>query len=526
MIGMAVYRGMLVLLKRKKCAIVLAALVIICYGAMTGFGVATRRAVIMMLVSYTAVLIGRTYDMLSAASLSAILILAFHPLEIRNSGFLLSFGAILGISVVYPALHSVLDEELQKKKRSLLVSIAKPFLLSASIQLVTFPVVLNSFYEYPSYSILLNLIVIPLVSLLAGLSMAAGLVGSIFIKAGAVFAGGIYVILELYEKLAVCFLKLPFSTVVTGKPQISYFILYYFILIGTLLLWNILHSKKVWLCLLFLLFLPILPKNPGLMVTFVDVGQGDGIYFQTKENVDILVDGGSSNKKKLASFTLEPFLKSQGCKELDYVFISHLDDDHISGIMQLIDNMENGGIKIKTIVFGEGVVRDDAFEKVMKKITIAGIRICGMKREQSIELGKLKIRSIHPGKTEEGESDRNEASLALEVFYDEISFLLTGDMGAAENEAAKFLDTKEYTFLKVGHHGSNGSSSELFLEKVNPEYAIISCASKNRYGHPGKEATERLKKAGCKIFYTMSGGAVIVCTDGKKFTLDYFKDNL
>lgn len=519
-IGLGAYKLILKLLRHKRAAALGGMALGLIYGLMTGFGISASRAVIMMLISFLAVLVGRTYDLISALCLSGSLILLLHPLEIRNAGFLLSFGAVGGIGFVNPVLSGLFDwdrweERISKKAAGFM----KGFLAGISIQLATIPILLYFFYEYPLYGIAINLLVIPLLSLLAGVSIGAGIAGCIFMPAAGLLAGGIYYILEFYEILCQGFSRLPFAHVTAGRPQTSYMVFYYGILAAVLILCRFVKKPFVLSGLVFLLFIPLREENPGLIVSFLDVGQGDGIYMETKEGLHMLVDGGSSDRGKLGRYTLEPFLKSMGVNTLDYVFLSHLDSDHTSGIMELME--DDRGIYISRIVLPKGVVKDEAYEELIALCQKQGIAVRYIKEGGRLSLGPLSIRCISPPDNNNGE-DRNENSMVLEVCYGKFSMLLTGDLGEGENSLWDRMEQQRYTVLKAGHHGSKFSTSAEFLDRVNPDISVISCGEGNRYGHPHKEVLDRLAKAGCPFVLTKEAGAVTITTDGADFNLDYF----
>ncbi|MFA9463000.1 MAG: DNA internalization-related competence protein ComEC/Rec2 [Velocimicrobium sp.] len=532
LIGLGIYHLIQKLLKRKKVAAIFSVISIFLYGSMTGFSISTNRAVIMMVIYFVSILIGRTYDMISAAALAASIILAFHPLEIRNAGFLLSFGAVIGICLVYPMLATIFMEllEMQVKKisgqnqvlsKGWIHNVISAILVSSSIQLITLPILLNNFYEYPVFGILINLIVLPLMSLLASLSVVAGLVGMLWINFAGVFAGGIYVILNIYEKVAKIGILLPHAIQITGKPKPSFFILYYLLLLLILLLYYVTKKKRVWFLLVLVFAIPILPKNPGMKVTFLDVGQGDSIYIETADNLKILVDGGSSTKSKIGQYVLEPFLKSQGCRVLDYVFITHLDEDHYNGILELIEFTDFGGVAIENVVLGAGIEEDESYDALIGLLKRHKVNLLYIKRDESINKEAFNLHCINPSGVGES-SDKNDESIGLEVSFGEFSMVLTGDMEASEKVAMHYLKRDHYQILKVGHHGSKSSSSLSFLQRVKPAYAVISCAKKNRYGHPSEETLARLEYVNTGVYATKDGGAVCVQTDGKKFVLDYF----
>ena len=191
---------------------------ILYYGLFTGFSVSTNRAVIMMIFSLSASIFGKTYDIKCAMTLSAFLILLQNPLQLFSAGFLLSYGAIVGIVFV----NGVLIKALQMKNR-----ILQTLLMSVSVQVATLPLILFLFYEFPLYSVLLNLFVLPLSSILVGLSLIAGIVGCLSASIGGFLIGGVHYILWFIELLCRFFARFPGCTQTWGKPEWYDLILYY-----------------------------------------------------------------------------------------------------------------------------------------------------------------------------------------------------------------------------------------------------------------------------------------------------------
>ena len=209
--------------------------------------------------------------------------------------------------------------------------------ISGGMQLVTLPVILFHFFQYPLYGIFLNLITVPLMGLVVASGGAAILFGLVPGEGGAALprfaAGGGRLILDWYAWCCRLFEQLPGSSLILGRPSFWQLGLYYGILSACLWVGKKRNGKKKSLvqkmlpaAAVFLLF--PLPAR-GLTVTFLDVGQGDGICLQTRQGV-ILSDCGSSDQKNLGEYCLEPFLKSRGIGAVDYAIVSHGDQDHIS----------------------------------------------------------------------------------------------------------------------------------------------------------------------------------------------------
>lgn len=207
---------------------------ILYYGILTGFAVSTNRAVVMMILSLCATIVGKTYDVKCAMTLSAFLILLQNPLQLFSAGFLLSYGAIVGLVIV----NGVLTKALRVKHK-----LFQAVLLSVSVQLVTLPLILTLFFEFPLYSVVINILVLPVSSILVALSLIAGIIGCFSETIGGFFIGGVHYILQFIETLCRFFTKLPGCTQTWGKPSWMDIVLYFFGL--TLILCCIYYLTKV-----------------------------------------------------------------------------------------------------------------------------------------------------------------------------------------------------------------------------------------------------------------------------------------
>jgi competence protein ComEC len=206
--------------------------------------------------------------------------------------------------------------------------------------------------------------------------------------------------------------------------------------------------------------------------------------------------------------------------KLDYVFVTHGDMDHYSGIEELLKRQEMG-VKIEHLVFPQNLCRDEALCKLANQAKSVGCKTVIIKEGESVSEGELHITCIQPGQKDGFVG--NEGSLVLDVSIGNFSMLCTGDV---EADAEEWLTTKvkgkEYDVLKVAHHGSKNSSSEKFLQTIKPEIALVSSGEDNRYGHPHKETIERLKKIGCRIYQTKENGAITLRSDGNSLTISLF----
>lgn len=529
LLGMGLYK----ILKRCTGSCFLAGvptvLLLGAYGFMTGASLSTVRAILMCCLSILADLIGRTYDMLSALGVSALILMIQNPLAARQSAFLLSFGAVLGIALISPVW---------KLYRFSARRMSQALCASLSVAALTLPVLLSSFFEYPLYSVFLNLLVIPLMSVLMTCGILCGLTGLIFLPAAGIFGIPCRLILNLYERCARGFLWLPGAVLPVGAPEQWKVLWYYGVLFACLcFLYRERRKQKYWhrkgdfhpsvrmasVCacaMLLSVFLLCIRVQTGFSVTMLDVGQGDGIFMRAPDGTVCLYDGGSSSVSGVGSYRIVPFLKSEGVRTLDYVFISHMDKDHISGIAELV---EDGEIRIRHAVLPGLSHKDEAYLKMEDLFSAAGIPILYMNAGDRLLGDRFSFTCLWP-LHETYLSDRNELSMALRLDYGDFQMIFTGDMGEqTEKMLAASGCLEEAEVLKVAHHGSRYSSAEAFLSQVRPVLSLISCSASNRYGHPGEETLTRLTEAGSRILITKDCGAIRVWTDGKKVRVRGYK---
>ncbi len=604
-------------------------LFLVLYILMIGFTVSAVRALTMFLFRVGADMAGRHYDAPTALSVATVVVLVWRPLSLYDGGFWLSFGAVLAVLTVVPVVQGWMESKypdnkgdgMQKSDKMsmtyrICMSIVQGLTASLGINLIILPVLLYYFFEFPIYSLFLNLFVIPLMSVLLFMGMAGSLFSVFFLPlSGACFwiCGGI---LRLYEMSCNLALTLPGARFVAGKPEIWQITVYYGILVIILLLLREkerlreyvdgvddvegAESKKYKTCgrgnssrkhagcgagrsmqkyvvrksevsmqkyvigkpdigigiqkredskldvgvqrrvtrfgrfalMLGMAGIIVLTHRWGergkLTAVILDVGQGDGIFMRGPEGETYLVDGGSSDVKKVGQYRIEPFLKSQGVGVIDYVLISHGDSDHMNGVEELMER-QNIGVKVKTLVLPVQELWDEALTGIAEKAKEYGVRVVVIEPGQSIKEGNMTITCIQPGNPgtkvenresegqnkEEGYEPGNEASMVLAVKFGEFDMLLTGDVeGKGEEQLTKQLEKRyrdcRWEILKAAHHGSKNSSSEEFLRQVKPAYVFISAGQTNRYGHPHQETIERLTDVGSKIYSTQENGAIIV----------------
>ncbi len=248
-----------------------------------------------------------------------------------------------------------------------------------------------------------------------------------------------------------------------------------------------------------------------LKVHYIDIGQGDSIFVQLPNGETTLIDGGPrSSSKKLVDYLAE--LKID---KIDYLIATHPHEDHIGGLPEIIRNFDLGKIYMPNKTANTAI-----FEEMLLEIK---------KKDKGIEIANggdiliqeddLKYEVLAPN--EEKYSNTNNYSIVTKITYGDNSFLFTGDAEEiSENEMLEKGYKLSSDVLKLGHHGSSTSTSENFLEKVQPKYGVIFSEQGNSYGHPHKEIVKILEDYNIEILRTDELGTIIMTSDGTQITVE------
>ncbi len=271
---------------------------------------------------------------------------------------------------------------------------------------------------------------------------------------------------------------------------------------------NILKSLFLSIVLIFTSCIPIEGKTieSTFSIQFIDVGQGDSALVECDGHY-MLIDGGSkSNSQKI--YTI---LKNKSIHQLDIVVATHVHDDHIGGIPGAYNYAKSDLTLCPTKEYESKAFQD--FKKYADK-NGNGITVPSVNDTYDLGSATIKIVGINDGE------EINDTSIVLKITYGDNSFLFTGDCEIKE-EAAIYNRNINLTssVLKIGHHGSDSSTSSEFLNKVNPKYAILSVGKNNAYGHPTKKVLDLLHEKGIEIYRTDLNGDIFVFSDGKNITV-------
>lgn len=529
------------------------------YGSIAGFGVSCMRAIIMIICSIIANMTGRTYDNISALSLSGIIILLYNPTALFNADYQLSFAAVIAINISSAVLKRI---NISSKVLSMFVNSLG---VSIGICVCTMPIILMNYYDLPLYSSLLNLLILPLMPVMFVSGFCSGVLGGvsgliecmlnentacntlagwladyvmeILFDISEFLAGIVHYILDFQRFVMNISIDSLYQIRLTGCPGPANIIVYYVILAGLIIILYILKSnctKALWIVggiVILCIIISYQPDSGELKITALDVGQGDGIYIEYPDNTTMFIDGGSSDVSSLGKYRIQPFLYYKGRRSIDIWLITHGDNDHYSGFLEILDMIEQGKLSIGEVWLADVSNPGDGYIMIEERLNSLGIPIAKLAYGCNVNIGECRISCLNPlaGMKSKGE---NEYSVVLLCRYKSFSALLTGDLeGAGEELVYEYFSRikqsdKSFhgiTLLKVPHHGSANSLSEEFVGLLNPWISIISYGKGNRYGHPAESTIEKLEAVNSRIYDTVKSGAVTVLSDGDRFSvIDYY----
>lgn len=394
------------------------------------------------------------------------------------------------------------------------------FMSSLICQLVSFPLIITSFYEISLWSLPLNLLFIPLLSIIALPSASLGVLFSfVSISLAKLLFYPAVLVLKLTNHILLD-LNQDIFTMTFGKPPLIVIPFYYAGIIYFLIcLERGGVIRKLIAPVLCLLSVGILHWNIHLFdkngrVAYLNVGQGDSTLIELayRKGVYLIDTGGTihfpaeawKKRRKEYDVTKEvvlPALKARGIRVIDKLILTHGDMDHIGGAQTLLSR-----IKVKEVLFPKGTIKEPLETRVLYEAAKRHLPITVTQRGKSwsAEGGVFQVLSPYGDETES-----NARSIVIRAQINAASFLFTGDLdGQGEQRILREMQPVRSTFLKAGHHGSKTSSSAEFIDQVVPSYALISAGKNNRYGHPHPEVMKRFIERGVQTLRTDEQGDV------------------
>lgn len=421
-----------------------------------------------------------------------LLLLIINPFYIKDIGFIYSFLTSFGLMSFSEKITGNYFMKLFKTS-----TIAFMFSL---------PVTLYFNYEFNLLTILNNLLIVPIVSLFL---FPFSLITFIFPFLESVLKVG-FVILEGINSI----LSFISINIIIGKVSLAFLIFYYIFVFFS-------HKKRRYYLLIVLLLLGAKFKvylDSNNYVYYLDVGQGDATFIVSEHRKDlVLIDSGGKMEYQKESWqvrnsmfnfadTLAQFMKSLGISKIDLFIATHGDKDHIGYAIDLFKE-----IKVDKIMVNNNKLNND--EK--KLLNMGDKQIKNAFKGENVYIKNL---------NNAVDSDENDSSLVLHTIIGKMNFLIMGDAPKSiERDIIKKYNNLKIDVLKVGHHGSNTSSDEEFLKKINPKLAIISAGRNNRYNHPSFETIETLEKLRIKYYNTQNSGTIIFQFNERLNNLSFYK---
>lgn len=389
--------------------------------------------------------------------LTLILCITINPFIIYDIGFIYSYTI---------SFFLILYKNKYKTNNKLL----KIIYISLISFLVSLPINIYTSYEINFLSIILNIIIVPIVSLIL---LPLSLLTLIF----PILDNILYLITSILEKISLYTSNINIFKQVLSKPSIILIIIYYLVIILILS-----KNKHYYLILILLIFHKTIPLyNSNLEVVMFDVGEADSMLISTpSKKVNILIDTG----RGIDINNIIIYLKSIGISKLNYLIITHGDEDHIGGALYLIDNF-----KVDNVILNKGDYTELEVELIIH------LKNKNIKYTNNINKIPLLGSYMYLLNTKKF-SNENDNSIVTYFEYQKYKFLFMGDSSSKTEEyLINNYNLTNISFLKVGHHGSNTSSSPLFINKITPKVSLISVGRNNLYHHPSKEVLTNLSNS-------------------------------
>lgn len=543
----------------RKITALLCLIPVLFYMVVVGPKVSTLRAGIMVSAFLFSILFDRQSSLFNAFLTAGFIILLWEPQSLTDPGFQLSFLAVGGIILVFAQLSQINKDPIARmgepkwsqklmsssllgnqesvwdkiKLRSEKVLIAGA-LVSVTVAATTLPALIYQFNRVSLVGVFLNILMVPLASILIPTALLIILVGTIAPTLAAWVAWPILKISQLFLWVPEVFADLSFSSLYVPTPPSAWLVFYFLALVTGLLALRTralnkevggLLKKSFFVAVLSALVLFSWPRvlqlpSDKLIISMLDVGQGESLVFEFPNGETMVMDGGGFYKNRLdvGRRLVAPFLWNRGIRNIDYMVATHSDNDHIRGLYSLLDLFS---VK-HFLTLGENFA-GRRLHNLQKKAQQKGSKFIPLKLNHPINIGGVKLTPLHPASEPNRTLDRrvnNDLSLVLRLEYKEFSMLFTGDISEKiENKLLQTSKPLKADILKGPHHGSRFSNSQEFIKAVRPSTVIFSSGYLNRMHHPHPETLKRYQNTGVDILRTDLNGAIQIVTDGKGYKI-------
>ncbi|MBI2973086.1 MAG: DNA internalization-related competence protein ComEC/Rec2 [Armatimonadetes bacterium] len=499
------------------------------FALMAGWAPSVARATIMALTGLVAVLIGRDRDLYAALAAAAVALLVTSPLLLFDAGFQLSFAATWSLIYVAPALADRMTR-LPYVVRTLVA-------MTVAAQLTVMPILAVHFAQVSLAGFVANLVVVPLVGVLVPAGFLCGIIGAAAAPVGMILASLLAPLVGAVALAAAWFARLPAATLGVTPPSFVTVGVCYVVLVvvveslrGRVRLRPALLRIAVPGAVAMLVWIQVASAlaPARLVMTFLDVGQGDAIVIRAPSGRVMMIDGGGEIEGRETGYDIGlrrviPALRRMRIHQIDVLVLSHPHEDHAGGLVAVAENFRVG------VMLDSGYPHPaPSYPRLLRIIDARGIPYRLARRGMRLDLGGgVQVLVLHPEEPliSGSSADVNLNSIVLRVTYGRVSALFTGDIeGLVETGLLARGDELRSTMLKVAHHGSRTSSRPEFLEAVAPQLALISVGAWNPFGHPHPITLDALAAAGARIYRTDRHGAITVESDGQSVWVHTTRD--
>ena len=467
---------------------------VITYVFMTGLGASVLRAALMLLFVLFGKLIDRDAHSISLLSFVAFLTLVYNPMYINDVGFQLSFIVTFGLLVMTPYLI--------KSENNIINWIIGSVTIPIIAQLWVIPIQIFYFNNISIYSVFANIMSVPFLAVISFggfISSLLSVIGPISDFVCMVFDFILNPLIAFVINLSDFWGNLPNANLQTTHPSPVQIILYYLIMINITLFFNKEFRSKfirfMCLCLPVLVFVLLISTisvpNHNLEITAFDVGNADAFMIKTPDNKYIVIDtgkGGYNGGKSQAEMLMLKYFADIGIKSLDSIIVTHFDNDHCGGAVDLLK-----GLTVDKIYLNSLNHSSKKANEIYKTAKDSGVNIFEAKNKQIVYNNHDVIVTNYIVKDVAGIGD-NESSIITLLKYGDFSMLFTGDAGIETFNKLKQYLPKNLTVLKVGHHGASGVINKSMADYLNPKYSVVS-TGENKFGHPSIYTIETLRRS-------------------------------
>ncbi len=496
--------------------LILLTLLLIGYAGLTGFSPSVLRASLMAWFISYGKLFHKVRNSINLTAVAAIIVLFINPKQLFEIGFQLSFSAVFIILIIMKEAQELIPIRYRYGFTGGLISIV---LVSVVVQLGLFPILVYYFGEFSIIGPIANALVVPLLSFTVPVGLIFILVSPVVpdaLQAGII---PLQFSLNWIQWVAEFLGSQSFSFISVSENSISIFLIWI-----SAICW--IAASRIYairwkflillLCSVNLYFIEKWIREPSvnsLEITVLDVGQADAIHILTPNGSNILIDAGRwSPMSNSGDQVLLPYFEYAGINQIDAVILSHPHADHIGGMPALLE-----GIDIGSIYQSDYDYESVLYQTVMNLAEMNNVPVNLLSAGDLIDIdSSLRLFVIGPEPNAPRDHNPNNHSISFKLVYDRTSFLFSGDAEVEQERrmAERYGDFLKSDLYKVGHHASNTSSTELFLRYVDPEITVASLAFRNVFGHPGKNAVNRLHQFSNNQFYTSLNGAIRFESDG------------